>query len=263
LDDTHADRAEQETPIEVLRALAATRPDLGLELDGSGAGFAPLGQIPPVTLDHWLTDTATLAEGIDERTAAAYLLSILVWKLGEVVAALYLRGAVLTDTGVRHKVSGAGRSRDIQFRFAVSSTDSLGQALDSRSANQSVVDLHAPLVARLHQRTGLSKQALWRLVTDGIAGGFLEQGKRSGRAEHAREQAVALLSAASSPLHNRQWRFVEIAADGAPSQWFRLRGGCCRLYRSVGGELCTTCVLRPPDEQVARLRAFVARHHPP
>ncbi|MDB5587551.1 MAG: hypothetical protein JWP26_2521 [Devosia sp.] len=240
----------------LLGQLANTRPDLGLELDNAGREFVPLAAIPKMELDRWLADTATLAEGIDERTAAAYLLSILVWKLGEILAALHLGGAILEiDVAVQYAVSGSGRSGGIQFHFAVSPATRHGSC--QRSINQAIVDLHEPMVNALFDRTGLSRRALWRLVTDGIAGGFLERGKRSGDTDRARAAASTLLSKTDSPLHNLQWGFVEIVIAGAPAEWFRLRGGCCRLYRSVGGIYCTTCVVR--QAEIEGLSVHVAR----
>jgi hypothetical protein len=105
----------------------------------------------------------------------------------------------------------------------------------------------------------LSQRALWRLVTDGISAGFLQHGKRSGRVDLARDEASAILSDADSPLRNPRWQFIEIAVDGHPPEWFRLRGGCCRFYRTAGGELCTTCVLRSQADQTERLREVLRR----
>lgn len=204
----------------LLGQLANTRPDLGLELDNAGREFVPLAAIPKMELDRWLADTATLAEGIDERTAAAYLLSILVWKLGEILAALHLGGAILEiDVAVQYAVSGSGRSRDIQFHFAVSTATRHGSC--QRSINQAIVDLHEPLVNALFDRTGLSRRALWRLVTDGIAGGFLERGKRSGDTDRARrgqhsavENRLAIAQFAMGVCRDcRSWRACRMVSS--------------------------------------------------
>jgi hypothetical protein len=39
------------------------------------------------------------------------------------------------------------------------------------------------------------------------------------------------------------------------SEVYLKRGGCCRYYTCEGGVYCATCILRPPEEQLAELRA--------
>lgn len=247
-----------------LAVLASIRPELGLDQCGSVGELLPLSSIAELQtteLEQGLADTATLAAGIDAKTAAAYLVSILVWRLGDILGALYLRGTPLpplsaADLAVRLDATGQGRSRDIQFRFRFLAGEG-GQAFDRGGLVGSIIAIHQPLVATLHERTGLSRRALWRLVTDGISGGFLEYGKRNACVEFARTEAMAILADRGSPLYNRQWRFIEIAPDAVSAEWFRLRGGCCRLYKTIGGEYCTTCVLRPVLSQLERLETLV------
>lgn len=239
--------------------LSSARPELGLDQQGDVAGLLPLSEIATgSTLDRWLADTATIAADIDAKSAAAYLLSILVWRLGDIVGALYMRGTPLpplaaSDVLVRLEVTGEGCARDIDFSFRLSPRGD-GKALDRAGLIQSIIDIHTPLVEALHQRTRLSARALWRLVNDGISGGMLEYGKRADCVDLAMAEASAMLAPVRSPLHNRQWRFIDIAAPGASSKWFRLRGGCCRMYRFAGNDYCPTCVVRPTENQIERLR---------
>ena len=253
------------SPFEVVaRRLSADRPELGLECGSPDQRFRPLTEVVQgPELERWLANTASLASGTDPRTAAAYLISIFTWRLGETLGGLYLLGASMplltaAQLCVHQEVRGGGTSRYVHFRYRFAETSS-GRPFDRASLARSVVDIHAPLVAVLQQRTGLSARALWRLVTDGLSGGLLSHGKLYGSVELARSEAEAILSDETSPLHNRQWQFTEIEVEGVPPDWFRLRGGCCRLYRTDGGDYCTTCVLRPREEQLARLRAFVER----
>lgn len=243
---------------EALRVLAAERPELGID-DKHAGTLCSLDAVAthPDVLDRWLADTATLAKGIDRRTAAAYLMSILVLRLGEILGTLYLEGAAVpamsaADLYTDLWVAGHGRSRDIGFRFWLQ-PEGVGQAHDRDTLASSIVAIHGPLVAALHQQTGLSRTALWRLVTDGMTGGFLAWGKLNGNATLARSEAGAIFQ--DAPLHNRQWRFVEATGQSGASEWFRLRGGCCRLYKSEGGEYCTTCVIRDREDQMQRLAA--------
>lgn len=248
----------------VARRLVADRPELGLECGPPGRPLRPLTEIVEgAELERWLANTASLATGADPRTAAAYLISIFTWRLGEILGGIYLLGAAMpsltaAQLGVHQDARGNGPGRDIAFRYCFGETGG-GRPLDRAALGRSVVDIHLPLVSALQRRTGLSARALWRLVTDGLSGGLLSHGKLYGSIERARLEAEAVLSDEASPLYNRQWQFTEIGVVGAAPDWFRLRGGCCRLYRTDGGDYCTTCVLRPREEQLARLRAFVER----
>ncbi|HEY4201160.1 MAG TPA: (2Fe-2S)-binding protein [Devosiaceae bacterium] len=249
-----------------LALLASIRPELGLDQDITGNGLPPLSSVvdpESKELDRWLDDTATLASGIDAKTAAAYLISIFVWRLGDILGALYLRGTSLPpltadDLAVRLDAAGQGRSRDIQFRFRFSPPAG-GHSFDRAGLVRSIIAIHGPLIEALYEKTRLSRRALWRLVTDGISGGFLEYGRRNDCVDIARGEAIAILADTTAPLYNRQWRFIEIAPDTVRAEWFRLRGGCCRLYLTADGEYCTTCVLRSSESQVERLRSLVER----
>ena len=97
---------------------------------------------------------------------------------------------------------------------------------------------------------------MWSLVTDGISAGFLAHGKRVGETNLAMAEAEAVLRRPDLPLFNPRWRFVTVEAAGR-SEAFRLRGGCCRLYRSPGFPFCTTCVLRDEADQIERLQALL------
>ncbi len=213
--------------------LASERQELGLEVVPHLAvrSLAETVANADGELDAWLRMTASIAEGVDPRTAAAYLISIFVWRFDEILAALYLRGAPLPHLradrlGVAMFVRGKSWSRDIQFRFNLPA-DTPGLPFDNRAFRHSIEDVHRPLVAALHARTGLSGNALWRLVTDGVSGGFLACGKQAGCVDLAMRTAREVL--AETPLYNRQWSFTEIRVPDRRSEWFRMRGGCCRL----------------------------------
>lgn len=242
--------------------LAREREELGLEVVPRLAvrSLAETVANADGKLEAWLRMTASIAEGVDARTAAAYLISIFVWRFDEILATLYLGGAALPhlkadDIQVGMFVGGNGESRDIQFRFHVPPVAG-GNGLDQKTFERTLVDIHRPLVVALHQRTGLSQGALWRLVADGISGGFLAYGKRTDRTEQAMETARNILG--TPPFRNAQWTFIKAEAPQARSEWFRLRGGCCRLYLTAGADYCTTCVLRRREDQIARLQRFIA-----
>ena len=181
-------------------------------------------------------------------------------RIGQIIGAMYLNDTAMPalrseDLAVGMSASGEGKSRDIRFCYLFRSE--FAARTSGSDLTQSIIHLHSGLVTELHSRTGLSEQALWRLVTDGISEGLLEQGRRTGKELTAQEVAKSVL--AHPPLANPQWQFLQVDVEGRKRRWFRLRGGCCRLYLTPGADYCTTCVLRPRAEQVARLRAFVER----
>lgn len=126
---------------------------------------------------------------------------------------------------------------------------------DLCSVYRTAVEMHFyPLVTVLHARTGLPRNALWRLVADAIAGRFLDAGRRFDRLEPAKELAMDVLKKPGSPLHNRDLHYFDLALhDNAQRElltWtFRARGGCCRFYTIEGGKLCSTCVLKNAAER--------------
>lgn len=106
------------------------------------------------------------------------------------------------------------------------------------------------VIDALQRRTGLPKSAMWRLVGDALAVGFLDAGRRYDRLPASLAMAEAVLKHDGSPLKNRQMHFCDVTVCDAADpdrvlacHTFRARGGCCRYYRIPGGKLCSTCVL--------------------
>lgn len=123
---------------------------------------------------------------------------------------------------------------------------------------RSVEDHVRPLIGKLAGRTGLSPNALWRLVGDALAGRFLDAGRRLGCLDEAKAAAMTILKQPGSPLNNRQLHYFDLTLrdeeERELASWtFRARGGCCRYYRVEGGELCETCVLKKPEKRDAEL----------
>ena len=129
------------------------------------------------------------------------------------------------------------------------------------------VDHFRPLIDRLHGKSGLSRNALWRLTGNSVAALFLDAGQRFERELEARADAMAILKQPGSPLTNRQMHYFDLAVhdDEHPervllARSFRARGGCCRFYLAEGGMLCSTCVLLDPAERDRALVDAMRRH---
>jgi len=121
------------------------------------------------------------------------------------------------------------------------------------------VHLHEALIAALSRMSGLGPAAQWRLVADGLTAALLGRGKELGKAERAVALGSAILRDRRTKLGSRQGEFVLVDLPPDHAEWFRLRSGCCRYYTSEGGDYCTTCVHRNRDDQIHRLRAYLAR----
>ncbi len=224
-------------------------------------------------LDRWLAEHRRLHPGTDLKAAAAFLIGGVAWELGEAVAPALLAGRPSRLPGrdsARFRLAWALYDENGETEPTITYRVQLGgreAALEPAALRVAFEATHAPLVGALAQCTGLSRSALWRLVTDSLAAALLEAAQEAGEPERGRELACAALGERTSPLFNRQWGFFEVEAHrpgGAPVRaWFRARGGCCRYYTTKGGAYCSTCVLRDPHSRDERLRAWIATRPEP
>ncbi len=241
-----------------LPLLSKSRPALGLRLTRDPGMISISNAVVEDGLGAWLELTQECYKGTDNKSVAAYALSILAWRIGDILAGVYLIGArmpALSPADVSVAIFGRlGEPRDDIDLLVHVSADSSGQSFDRAAFTQTTLALFENIVSALHLRTGLSIQAFWRIVTDGIAGGFVAHARIDGNLARAKLEAAAILS--SPKLHNRQWQIAEVWADGR-REWFRLRGGCCRYYRMPGGRKCSACVLHSRPIQIEKLQALV------
>lgn len=118
----------------------------------------------------------------------------------------------------------------------------------------------APVIDAVADQTRLGRRAQWNLAADALAALFLSVGTGLGDAARGQAEGLACVKAAGSPLRNRDTGYLTVTL-GEHCETVRARGGCCLYYRVHPGENCTTCVLRPRDERVQKLREYVARKH--
>ncbi len=125
-------------------------------------------------------------------------------------------------------------------------------------------DHFQPLIETLARRSGLSRNALWRLLADALGARFLEAGRKLGCLDRAKIMAMAVLKQPRSPLANKQMHYFDLTVldrdQREVSYTFRARGGCCRFYSVKGGKYCTTCVLKDPGERDTMLRTAMRRY---
>ncbi|MBP1883424.1 IucA/IucC family C-terminal-domain containing protein [Sinorhizobium mexicanum] len=208
------------------------------------------------------------AAGMDDKVRAAHLIAFYSHQLSLAATAIYLCcGRVPHVTGlrfehyVRPREAGAVDAGRFHFCMRLKEVSSSEPEDADRLFHDLFVAHLKPVIAHLKRRCGLSLRAQWRLAADGLAGAFLEVGRRRGTEAEAIAQALAIVKRAGSPLHSEALCYETIgvaAADGTDlSRTYRIRGGCCLYYRTDGGSYCDSCVLLDPEARRERLRAHL------
>lgn len=212
--------------------------------------------------------------GGDVRMGCAYLIGDLGWEVGGFLGSLWLAGWQVADVDPaavaitsralaweRDGEAGVAQVLDLTFDPAGLAAGGSGPADLARV----IEGLHAGAIAALARQTGLGAVAQWRLVSDGVAGALVHQGRAMGCVDRAVDLARAVVGEAATRLQSRKVEIVQVHHPRRPdiADWFRLRGGCCRYYTASGeaGVYCTTCVHRNRDDQIARLADYLDRSH--
>lgn len=227
-------------------------------------------------IDEYLNYSGSFHPGTDRKTCAASMMIDYCYVLSHATVPLLVGFGIVPELSVHHYafrsyLTSQEHDGDIfQIRRAhirllsrlywtdrhvPANQDQAHVAADHaalcRIYRRGVEDHLSPLVSLLSRKTGLSRNALWRLAGDAIAGHFLEAGRRFNCLEQAKASALLILKHPGSPLNNRQMHFYTLTLkderDRALISWdFRARGGCCRYYLIKPGELCDNCVLKDP-----------------
>lgn len=213
---------------------------------------------------------AAQARGGDDRLGCAYLVGELAWELGRLLGGFWLAG---WRVGALDPQAVGIAPRDVAWQDGdetriASVVDLVIDPQGIDAGGQGPADLArvlkealTSLVAALSAQTGLGAPAQWRLVADGATAALLQAGRTGGALPEAITLCRAIAGDRASPLHNRQIELIEVSCPGRPevTDWFRLRGGCCRFYTATGesGEYCSTCVHRDRDDQIARLSDYL------
>jgi hypothetical protein len=209
-------------------------------------------------IERWLETQCIAAEGMDKKTAAAYMIGGMAWS-----ACIWMAAFELTGNEPIERIAfqqerywwGPLEGGHEYVRYPISIEAGDGGA----NLRETIEQIFAPIVAATMLASGLSAGALWRLVADNVANGFLWAGKPLGKVEQAMERANAIL-ADEGRLNNGKTGFVQVTAGGA-CDWFLVRGGCCRYFTTAGAtrdDYCTSCVMRQREDQIARYTDYLA-----
>lgn len=248
--------------------------ELRLSVGVAAEGHVPLVALPDEQIDTWLADMGHDHPDMDDKTRAAYLIGHIAWSVALNIGALHVAGpgvpavdsAIIGMASAWYRYDHEGESgHALRFtpRLLAAPADTF-RPLDSAGIHALILAVHAPLIEQLFVRTRLGRKAMWRLVADAVAAGWLAVGKQIDRDAHAMALAEAIMATPGSPLANKQTHYVDITVpdegDGLSGhEWFRARGGCCRYYTTEksAGEYCTTCVLRTPESRNALLQTYL------
>ncbi|WP_234782031.1 (2Fe-2S)-binding protein [Sinorhizobium saheli] len=256
---------------EVVEWLAAHFPEVACSLGPLPAGFRSADAFwaeASADIETCLAYQDRFAAGMDDKIRAAHLIAFYSHQFSLAAGALHLlEGRVPALTGLRfegcRRAAGGRIVEASRFHFLFELGKAGGEASEKNAAaffHDAFVAHMKPVIALLKRRCGLSSRAQWRLAADGLAGAFLEIGRRRGGEEGAMERALAIVKRDGSPLFSPELRYEKIETncgmeEEALSRTYRMRGGCCLFYRSDGGSYCDTCVLLEPELQRERLRA--------
>lgn len=243
---------------EIIDALMARHSDTPRAVAGLPEGMlTPLALANDLdTLALWLDQQGIADDGMDVRTRAAYLIGGIAWSISWWMALLDLNGhPPLRRVAIeqeRYWWHGRGISHEyVRYPLGIE----IGTGAGPADQRRMLEDLFAPLIAATMVTSGLNEGAQWRIVSDSVARAYLDVGKQLGAVPRAMAAATDIL--AEGPLANGQTGFVEVTA-GEVREWFVTRGGCCRYYTVTGGDYCTACVRRTPDDQMDRWRRYLA-----
>ena len=109
-----------------------------------------------------------------------------------------------------------------------------------------------PMIQALRACSSFGSAGLWALASDTTASTFTWIGELLGDPSIGLEESRAF-NAAPSPLHRKR-DFIHVEHCGLMCDMVD-RTSCCLYYKVEGGEYCTSCPHRPPEERVERVRA--------
>jgi len=272
---THGDQIAGLTLARFLAPLQAEE-ELRLSVGADAEGHEPVTALSSATLEAWMVAVGHSHADMDPKTRAAYLIGDIAWAFSLNLGAMHLAGAGLPDVSADrigaapqwyHWEEDGESGTALRFTLRLlAAADTEHRPLGVDGIRALVVAFHAPLIEQLFATTKLGRSALWRLVADAIAAGWLTVGKRIGQELWAMQAADAIIKQPGSPLYNKQTSFIEVVVrdEAQPEQvvaceWFRARGGCCRYYttEAAAGDYCTTCVLRSTESRDDLLHAYL------
>jgi len=133
-----------------------------------------------------------------------------------------------------------------------------------RSALRLAIEAHlGQTIEQLCTRLGSKPRGLWLNVADSCAGTLtwlMQEQDRAIGAAQIEAEVDAFVRAPGSPLNTRRLGLLELTFH-EHKQVFLDRASCCYWYKTEGGEYCTTCPHRTPEDRNERLLRYMAEQH--
>ena len=194
-----------------------------------------------------------LGEVQSRKAASAWFMLRFGWSCGPQIAGFLVFDRVLRVDDYALKLP-PGRQLDAVCvkAAAVCAADGGGR----QRLLASLVRIVQPVLESQHRWSGLSRGALWALVTSSWASHFVHMGQQLGdeqRGRHEAETLFALLPQVSRAAP----RLFTVASAGLEGVC-QVRRACCRNHRRSGGQYCTSCPLLGEPERLERYRGWVA-----
>jgi hypothetical protein len=137
--------------------------------------------------------------------------------------------------------------------------------LTLRTVLRTGIEAHlGAVIDQLCAHLGCKGRGLWLNVADSLAGTFVwlaQEQQPVTTLEQLEAEVAALIRSPGSPLHNRRIGLIQLSHQER-SQVFLDRATCCYWYKTEGGEYCSTCPHRTPEDRRERLLRYLAEEQP-
>ncbi|NJO82149.1 MAG: hypothetical protein HC828_04640 [Blastochloris sp.] len=254
------------------------KPELGTPGDGlwlTAADLAP-GAAPLETLIA--TTQARLRTTAPTITASAVLQSYQ-WPLISTAMACYLVDQRVPDLSVARVRTHYTAEHEADalalgsVRFVVLPSDPAADCPDAtvvadldalRTTVRTSIEAHlGTVIESLCARLGCKPRGLWLNVADSCASTLvwlMQEHAPATTPAQLEAEIAALIRIPASPLYSRQIGLIELAYHER-RQVFLDRATCCFWYKTEGGDYCSTCPKRTPNDRRERLLTYLAEEH--
>lgn len=257
---------------------AYLKPELG---PPAGEGWLAATDLAPGAAYLETLIAATQAR-LRTRTAAVVgsaLLQSYQWPLVSTAVACYLLDRRVPDLRLEHTRTQYTAEHEadalalLSGRFTALPADPAAAHPDAtvapdlsalRTVLRTGIEAHLGVVIdQLGARLGCKPRGLWLNVADSLAGTLvwlMQEQQPAATLEQLEAEVTALIRVPGSPLANRQVGLLQLSHQER-SQVFLDRATCCYWHKTAGGEYCSTCPHRAPEDRRERLLGYLAEQH--
>lgn len=227
-------------------------------------------------LAEWIAVTQRRLHTTAPTIIASALLQSYQWPLCASAVACYLLDRRVPDLSIDNvlvRFNATGEVDNIAYTsgcFTALSSDSAATHADAHvvadvgalhTALRTGIEAHlGAVITRLCEQLGCKPRGLWLNVADALAGNLawlMPQHNKAATLNVIEAEVAALVRVPGSPLHSKQIGLFALTHEDH-TQVYLDRATCCYWYKTEGGDYCTTCPKRTPEDRNARLLAHMA-----